>query len=116
MRMELRFVREWKSIQGSVTDEAIADFVVLSGPNGSGKSHLLQAIARQAIHVTDSSLEPGARLEDIRIFVITELIPAPDGGDSLVTYHEPWVQLQKTTADALKRGIEQGIAGDQRPG
>jgi hypothetical protein len=52
--IRLKFVKPYKSIISSVTNQEVSDFIVLSGPNGTGKSHLLEAIANGATTVDDT--------------------------------------------------------------
>lgn len=104
--MRLIFARPWKSITGPVSDQEVADFVVLSGPNGSGKSNLLEAIAQGAVVIEGISQSP-PQAQPIRLFVLSQLVAAAEAPQAHDAYRDRWVQLQQHIANQVAAATRQ---------
>lgn len=94
--MRLNFVDALNSIQESVTDLPVEDFIVLTGPNGAGKSNLLQAIADRAITIEGVRSTFDSGQSAIRQFRLSELVTQAEGAQSPGSYRERYVQLSQT--------------------
>lgn len=87
--LKLLFARPFLSIADSVSEEELADFIVLSGPNGAGKSHLLQAIKDGSLPIEGMSQPPNY----VRMFSITELIPPAESAASTASIPDSYMQV-----------------------
>jgi energy-coupling factor transporter ATP-binding protein EcfA2 len=99
--MKLQFVKPHSSITASVTDEDLANFIVLSGPNGSGKSHLLEAIDNGS--VTVDGVSPGQG-NVVRRFVSNQLVAQNDGAQTSGAFRDSWVNFE-TQATQVQRNL-----------
>jgi energy-coupling factor transporter ATP-binding protein EcfA2 len=99
--MKLQFVKPHNSIKASVTDEELADFIVLSGPNGSGKSHLLEAIENGSLTVDGIPPGPG---HVVRRFVSNQLVAQAEGAQTSGAFRDNWVNFE-TQVQQLRQNI-----------
>jgi energy-coupling factor transporter ATP-binding protein EcfA2 len=97
--MKLQYFRPYNSITGAVSEEELADFIVLSGPNGSGKSHLLEAVETGALRVDGNQPSPQYV---VRRFISNQLAPPNEGAQESATYRDTWVNLE-TQAKQLEQ-------------
>ena len=101
--MLLTFNHASNSITEPVTDEEVADYVVLSGPNGSGKSNLLEAIHTGATTIEGiSHSTPGQPSPHIRLFKLAELVAAGESVQTMGTFRDRWVHLDNTTKQIIQ--------------
>jgi energy-coupling factor transporter ATP-binding protein EcfA2 len=101
--MRLTFNHDSNSITESVTDEEIADYIVLSGPNGSGKSNLLEAIHTGATRIEGVAYPtPGQPSPHIRLFRLAELVAVGESPQALGTFRDRWVQLDNATKQIIQ--------------
>lgn len=101
--MRLQFVRPHKSIREEVTNDEIANFVVLSGPNGSGKSNLLEAIQLSATTIEGIPTgQPSQPSPHIRLFGLAQLVTAASGAQSMSSFRDKWLQLQQQTEQLIR--------------
>ncbi len=110
--MKLQFSRPHKSITGSVTDDELADFIVLSGPNGSGKSHLLEAIENGAMTVDGG--QPGPR-HVVRRFIANQLAAPNDGKQTSGTFRDTWVNFETQATQARSDLVTQSPGLAEQP-
>jgi ABC-type branched-subunit amino acid transport system ATPase component len=110
--LRLTYVQPHKSIRGEVTEEEIADFVVLSGPNGAGKSNLLEAIQQGAVTIDGFGGQPP---QGVRLFGVTQLAIAAEGPQNIGAYGNRWVQLEEVVKNAVSE-FTQRIAAPLEPG
>jgi ABC-type branched-subunit amino acid transport system ATPase component len=102
--MKLEYVRPHNSIRSSVSDEDLADFIVLSGPNGSGKSHLLEAIEIGAVTVNGIAPSPQ---HVVRRFVANQLVAPTEGAQTSSAFRDTWVNLETQTDQARQELLQQ---------
>lgn len=70
--MKLQFIRTFESIDKSVNDDELADFIVLTGINGAGKSNLLDSIANGSILIEGVTTQATLG-SDVRLFRLSQL-------------------------------------------
>jgi ABC-type branched-subunit amino acid transport system ATPase component len=99
--MKLHYIQPHNSITASVTDEELADFIVLSGPNGSGKSHLLEAIENGSLTV--NGVPPGQG-NVVRRFVANQLVAPNEGTQTSGAFRDIWVNFE-TQAQQVRKGL-----------
>lgn len=101
--MRLTFNHASNSITEPVTNEEIADYVVLSGPNGSGKSNLLHAIHTGAIGIEGIPVPPqGQPSSMIRFFGLAQLVAAAESPQPLAAFRDRWIQLENMTRQVIQ--------------
>jgi ABC-type branched-subunit amino acid transport system ATPase component len=100
--VRLNFVRQFNSITESVSQEELADFIVLSGPNGSGKSNLLEAVQQGYVSVDGvNSPAVGQTNTAVRLFGLAQLVAAAEGAQTPAAFRDRWLQLQQNTQSAI---------------
>lgn len=110
--MRLQFTRSYKSITASVTDDELADFIVLSGPNGSGKSQLLEAIENGTLTVDG---KPPSAGQVVRRFVSNQLVAPNEGVQTSGTFRDIWVNFEAQTTQLRRELITQNPQLAEQP-
>jgi ABC-type branched-subunit amino acid transport system ATPase component len=110
--MKLQYVQPHSSITASVTDEEIADFIVLSGPNGSGKSQLLEAIENGSLTVDGVARGQG---NAIRRFVANQLVAPNEGAQTSGAFRDNWVNFETQAQQAQKNLLAQNPSLADQP-
>jgi ABC-type lipoprotein export system ATPase subunit len=102
--MRLHFVKPHSSITASVTNDDLANFIVLSGPNGSGKTHLLEAIDNGS--VTLDGVPPGPE-NVVRRFVSNQLVAQNEGAQTSGAFRDSWVNFETQATQAQRNLLAQ---------
>lgn len=107
--MKLNYVRPHKSITGSVSNDELANFIVLSGLNGAGKSNLLEAIQHGAVvinDIVDPSRQSNEQGSPIRLFSLGQFgsqgSNSRNSPNTVMGFWGSWTSLQSQVYEAVE--------------